>query len=34
VVQHLESLERLLDLGPRDSGTDLKAIFGAAAAEA
>jgi DNA-binding GntR family transcriptional regulator len=34
VVQHLERLEGLLDLGPRDSGTDLKAIFGAAALDA
>lgn len=34
VVHHLESLERLLDLGPRDSGTDLKTIFGVATAEA
>ncbi|WP_416137842.1 GntR family transcriptional regulator [Halomonas sp. HK25] len=34
VVQHLASLEGLLDLGPRDSGTDLKAIFGTATAQA
>lgn len=30
VVRHLEGLEGLLDLGSRESGTDLKAIFGAA----
>ncbi|QTF92058.1 GntR family transcriptional regulator [Halomonas sp. BM-2019] len=34
VVRHLESLEALLDLGPRDGGTDLKAIFGAASVDA
>ena len=33
VVRHLESLEGLLDLGSRESVTDLKAIFGVAAAE-
>lgn len=34
VVRHLESLEGLLDLGTRDSGTDLKAIFGVPLADA
>lgn len=32
VVQHLDNLLNLLDLGPRDTETDLKAIFGAATA--
>jgi len=34
VVKHLDSLLDLLDLGPRATETDLKAIFGAATADA
>ena len=34
LAQHLVNLEGLLDLGPRGSGTDLKAIFGAATVDA
>ncbi|WP_290793365.1 GntR family transcriptional regulator [Halomonas sp.] len=33
VVKHLDSLLSLLDLGPRDTETDLKAIFGVATAD-
>ncbi len=31
IEQHLEGLEELLDLGPREAETDLRAIFGQAA---
>ncbi|MFN2330292.1 MAG: GntR family transcriptional regulator, partial [Halomonas sp.] len=34
VVKHLDSLLNLLDLSPRDTEADLKAIFGAATADA